>query len=148
MDELKKVVSSSHYPLVSVFYGSAGKGGWSAKGCEVVFRNGTHISCQCYHMTSFAVLMDISRREVSDTKRSSFHQNHTSVLCTGSSFSLLIILFVSEWRDSPNQNPDMEYSGSHAELPLPHHHLPPLSESHAVQQDKYNQQRSHSALPR
>ncbi|XP_035858499.1 cadherin EGF LAG seven-pass G-type receptor 2 isoform X1 [Sander lucioperca] len=41
----------------------AGSGGWSAKGCEVVFRNGTHISCQCYHMTSFAVLMDISRRE-------------------------------------------------------------------------------------
>ncbi|XP_054640393.1 cadherin EGF LAG seven-pass G-type receptor 2 isoform X5 [Dunckerocampus dactyliophorus] len=41
----------------------AGKGGWSAKGCEVVFRNNTHISCQCYHMTSFAVLMDISRRE-------------------------------------------------------------------------------------
>ncbi|XP_061544471.1 cadherin EGF LAG seven-pass G-type receptor 2 [Phycodurus eques] len=38
-------------------------GGWSAKGCEVVFRNNTHISCQCYHMTSFAVLMDISRRE-------------------------------------------------------------------------------------
>ncbi|XP_056462221.1 cadherin EGF LAG seven-pass G-type receptor 2 [Gadus chalcogrammus] len=41
----------------------AGSGGWSAKGCEVVFRNNTHISCQCYHMTSFAVLMDISRRE-------------------------------------------------------------------------------------
>ncbi|KAM6981263.1 cadherin EGF LAG seven-pass G-type receptor 2 [Aplochiton taeniatus] len=41
----------------------AGNGGWSAKGCEVVFRNNTHISCQCYHMTSFAVLMDISRRE-------------------------------------------------------------------------------------
>ncbi|XP_054472452.1 cadherin EGF LAG seven-pass G-type receptor 2 [Anoplopoma fimbria] len=40
-----------------------GNGGWSAKGCEVVFRNSTHISCQCYHMTSFAVLMDISRRE-------------------------------------------------------------------------------------
>uniref|UniRef100_H2THB8 Cadherin, EGF LAG seven-pass G-type receptor 2 n=1 Tax=Takifugu rubripes TaxID=31033 RepID=H2THB8_TAKRU len=40
-----------------------GKGGWSAKGCEVVFRNSTHISCQCYHMTSFAVLMDVSRRE-------------------------------------------------------------------------------------
>ncbi|XP_043932407.1 cadherin EGF LAG seven-pass G-type receptor 2 isoform X2 [Protopterus annectens] len=40
-----------------------GIGGWSAKGCEVVFRNESHISCQCNHMTSFAVLMDISRRE-------------------------------------------------------------------------------------
>lgn len=48
----------------------AGRGGWSAKGCEVVFRNSTHISCQCYHMTSFAVLMDISRREASDTHAS------------------------------------------------------------------------------
>ncbi|XP_037535788.1 cadherin EGF LAG seven-pass G-type receptor 2 [Nematolebias whitei] len=41
----------------------SGNGGWSAKGCEVVFRNSSHISCQCYHMTSFAVLMDVSRRE-------------------------------------------------------------------------------------
>ncbi|XP_029430115.1 cadherin EGF LAG seven-pass G-type receptor 2 [Rhinatrema bivittatum] len=41
----------------------SGTGGWSAKGCEVVFRNGTHISCQCHHLTSFAVLMDVSRRE-------------------------------------------------------------------------------------
>ncbi|XP_067272650.1 cadherin EGF LAG seven-pass G-type receptor 2 [Pseudorasbora parva] len=42
---------------------AGGLGGWSSKGCEVVFRNSTHISCQCYHMTSFAVLMDVSRRE-------------------------------------------------------------------------------------
>ncbi|XP_065710360.1 cadherin EGF LAG seven-pass G-type receptor 2 isoform X2 [Patagioenas fasciata] len=41
--------------------GSAG--GWSARGCEVVFRNRSHVSCQCHHLTSFAVLMDISRRE-------------------------------------------------------------------------------------
>ncbi|XP_035384301.1 cadherin EGF LAG seven-pass G-type receptor 1 isoform X3 [Electrophorus electricus] len=40
-----------------------GTGGWSSKGCELVFRNHTHISCECNHMTSFAVLMDISRRE-------------------------------------------------------------------------------------
>uniref|UniRef100_A0AAZ3P386 Cadherin EGF LAG seven-pass G-type receptor 1 n=1 Tax=Oncorhynchus tshawytscha TaxID=74940 RepID=A0AAZ3P386_ONCTS len=40
-----------------------GTGGWSAKGCELVFRNSTHISCQCSHMSSSAVLMDISKRE-------------------------------------------------------------------------------------
>ncbi|XP_053882803.1 cadherin EGF LAG seven-pass G-type receptor 2 isoform X1 [Malaclemys terrapin pileata] len=40
-----------------------GAGGWSARGCELVFRNESHVSCQCSHMTSFAVLMDISRRE-------------------------------------------------------------------------------------
>ncbi|CAB1331623.1 unnamed protein product, partial [Coregonus sp. 'balchen'] len=40
-----------------------GTGGWSARGCELVFRNSTHISCQCSHMSSSAVLMDISKRE-------------------------------------------------------------------------------------
>ncbi|XP_058711892.1 cadherin EGF LAG seven-pass G-type receptor 2 isoform X2 [Poecile atricapillus] len=38
-------------------------GGWSARGCEVAFRNQSHVSCRCHHLTSFAVLMDISRRE-------------------------------------------------------------------------------------
>ncbi|XP_075631851.1 cadherin EGF LAG seven-pass G-type receptor 2 isoform X2 [Balearica regulorum gibbericeps] len=42
---------------------AGGAGGWSARGCEVVFRNRSHVSCQCHHLTSFAVLMDISRRE-------------------------------------------------------------------------------------
>ncbi|KAF7707587.1 cadherin EGF LAG seven-pass G-type receptor 1 isoform X2 [Silurus meridionalis] len=41
-------------------------GSWSSKGCELVFRNTTHISCQCNHLTSFAVLMDISKREHGD----------------------------------------------------------------------------------
>ncbi|XP_029473103.1 cadherin EGF LAG seven-pass G-type receptor 1 isoform X2 [Rhinatrema bivittatum] len=40
-----------------------GMGGWSSKGCELIFRNQSHITCQCNHMTSFAVLMDISKRE-------------------------------------------------------------------------------------
>ncbi|TMS03043.1 Cadherin EGF LAG seven-pass G-type receptor 1, partial [Larimichthys crocea] len=31
-----------------------GTGGWSSKGCEVLNRNNSHISCQCNHMTSFA----------------------------------------------------------------------------------------------
>ncbi|KAK6303053.1 hypothetical protein J4Q44_G00274080 [Coregonus suidteri] len=43
-----------------------GTGGWSSKGCELLHRNNTHISCQCNHMTSFAVLMDISKREHGD----------------------------------------------------------------------------------
>ncbi|XP_006866949.1 PREDICTED: cadherin EGF LAG seven-pass G-type receptor 1, partial [Chrysochloris asiatica] len=38
-------------------------GGWSAKGCELLWRNRTHVVCQCNHLTSSAVLMDISRRE-------------------------------------------------------------------------------------
>ncbi|XP_060044769.1 cadherin EGF LAG seven-pass G-type receptor 1 isoform X2 [Erinaceus europaeus] len=38
-------------------------GGWSAKGCELLSRNRTHVACQCSHASSSAVLMDISRRE-------------------------------------------------------------------------------------
>ncbi|XP_023685991.2 cadherin EGF LAG seven-pass G-type receptor 1 isoform X1 [Paramormyrops kingsleyae] len=43
-----------------------GTGGWSSRGCELVYRNSSHIRCQCNHMTSFAVLMDISKREHGD----------------------------------------------------------------------------------
>lgn len=52
-----------------------GTGGWSSKGCEVLNRNNSHVSCQCNHMTSFAVLMDISKREVlPKTRLFSFRQ--------------------------------------------------------------------------
>ncbi|KAJ8374025.1 hypothetical protein SKAU_G00046050 [Synaphobranchus kaupii] len=40
-----------------------GTGGWSSRGCELASRNDTHIWCRCNHMTSFAVLMDVSKRE-------------------------------------------------------------------------------------
>ncbi|KAB0396618.1 hypothetical protein E2I00_020147 [Balaenoptera physalus] len=40
-----------------------GTGGWSAKGCELLSRNRTHVACRCSHATSSAVLMDVSRRE-------------------------------------------------------------------------------------
>ncbi|NXH56871.1 CELR1 protein, partial [Rhabdornis inornatus] len=39
-------------------------GAWSSRGCELFSRNQSHIACQCNHITSFAVLMDISKREV------------------------------------------------------------------------------------
>uniref|UniRef100_A0A8C8B6Y9 Cadherin EGF LAG seven-pass G-type receptor 1 n=1 Tax=Otus sunia TaxID=257818 RepID=A0A8C8B6Y9_9STRI len=42
-----------------------GTGAWSSRGCELFSRNQSHIACQCNHITSFAVLMDISKREVS-----------------------------------------------------------------------------------
>ncbi|KAG5830381.1 hypothetical protein ANANG_G00309980 [Anguilla anguilla] len=40
-----------------------GTGGWSSRGCALASRNATHVSCRCSHLTSFAVLMDVSRRE-------------------------------------------------------------------------------------
>lgn len=45
-------------------HSTGGTGGWSAKGCELLSRNRTHVACQCGHTGSFAVLMDVSRREV------------------------------------------------------------------------------------
>uniref|UniRef100_A0A674HC29 Cadherin EGF LAG seven-pass G-type receptor 1 n=1 Tax=Taeniopygia guttata TaxID=59729 RepID=A0A674HC29_TAEGU len=40
-----------------------GTGAWSSRGCELFSRNHSHIACQCNHITSSAVLMDISKRE-------------------------------------------------------------------------------------
>uniref|UniRef100_A0A8C3NSH2 Uncharacterized protein n=1 Tax=Geospiza parvula TaxID=87175 RepID=A0A8C3NSH2_GEOPR len=45
-----------------------GTGAWSSRGCELFSRNHSHIACQCNHITSFAVLMDISKREVGDVR--------------------------------------------------------------------------------
>ncbi|KFV10929.1 Cadherin EGF LAG seven-pass G-type receptor 1, partial [Tauraco erythrolophus] len=45
-----------------------GTGAWSSRGCELFSRNQSHIACQCNHITSFAVLMDISKREVGDAR--------------------------------------------------------------------------------
>lgn len=46
---------------------TSGTGGWSAKGCELLSRNRTHVACRCSHAASSAVLMDVSRREVGTT---------------------------------------------------------------------------------
>lgn len=53
---------------------------------------------------------------------------------------------IPERRDPPDQNPHVGHGGRDAGIPPPHHRLPPLSESHAVQQDEHNQQWNHCAL--
>ncbi|XP_057179691.1 cadherin EGF LAG seven-pass G-type receptor 1 isoform X2 [Triplophysa rosa] len=72
-----------------------GTGGWSSKGCDLIFRNYTHISCQCNHMTSFAVLMDISKREHGDVlplKIVTYTTVSASLLALLLTFILLAIL--------------------------------------------------------
>lgn len=32
---------------------------WKATGCEVYASNETHTTCHCYHLTNFAVIMDV-----------------------------------------------------------------------------------------
>lgn len=55
-------------------------------------------------------------------------------------------MFALERRDPAHQNPDVEHSRGDAGLPLPHLSLPAVPESHAVQQDEYNQQWSHRSI--
>ncbi|XP_036005287.1 cadherin EGF LAG seven-pass G-type receptor 1 isoform X4 [Fundulus heteroclitus] len=67
-----------------------GTGGWSSKGCEVLNRNNSHISCQCNHMTSFAVLMDISKREHGDV----LPLKIVTYIALSVSLSLLLLTFI------------------------------------------------------
>uniref|UniRef100_A0A671R1R9 Cadherin EGF LAG seven-pass G-type receptor 1-like n=1 Tax=Sinocyclocheilus anshuiensis TaxID=1608454 RepID=A0A671R1R9_9TELE len=72
-----------------------GTGAWSSKGCDLISRNHTHISCQCNHMTSFAVLMDISKREHGDVlplKIVTYTTVSASLLALLLTFILLAIL--------------------------------------------------------
>ncbi|XP_028396989.1 adhesion G-protein coupled receptor D1-like [Dendronephthya gigantea] len=42
-------------------------GRWSTKQCEKTFENRSHVQCQCYHFTNFAVLFKVSdNQDVSD----------------------------------------------------------------------------------
>uniref|UniRef100_A0A8C1TJ47 Cadherin EGF LAG seven-pass G-type receptor 1a n=1 Tax=Cyprinus carpio TaxID=7962 RepID=A0A8C1TJ47_CYPCA len=63
--------------------------------CDLISRNHTHISCQCNHMTSFAVLMDISKREHGDVlplKIVTYTTVSASLLALLLTFILLAIL--------------------------------------------------------
>lgn len=37
---------------------------WSSKGCKMTGSNATHTTCECNHMTDFAVLADTSKAKV------------------------------------------------------------------------------------
>lgn len=41
-------------------------GEWSGEGCELVTTNATYTQCCCYHLTSFAVMMEPLEEEVVD----------------------------------------------------------------------------------
>lgn len=40
-------------------------GCWTVRDCLVVYRNTSHVRCQCHRLGTFGVLMDSSQREVS-----------------------------------------------------------------------------------
>ncbi|XP_061821992.1 uncharacterized protein adgrg2a [Nerophis lumbriciformis] len=51
------------------FTGNGGTGGWSSAGCFVVNSTSWGTTCTCNHLTSFAVLLDLSREGVSDPQQ-------------------------------------------------------------------------------
>lgn len=44
-------------------------GFWTARDCDLVYRNTTHVHCQCSQFGTFGVLMDSSHREVTSACR-------------------------------------------------------------------------------
>lgn len=54
------------YPLYDMYIGRIGE--WSTAGCSVIERfnidDGAYVKCSCSHMTSYALIMDVSDQEV------------------------------------------------------------------------------------
>ena len=59
------------------------RGFWSQTGCHLKERNSSHTTCQCYHLTSFAVLMRITDMPENDTMVStdSLKSTTTKIRC-------------------------------------------------------------------
>lgn len=53
---LYKITESTSSKRI-IFYRT--RGFWSGEGCHMTHRNKSHTTCQCYHLTSFAVLMRV-----------------------------------------------------------------------------------------
>ncbi|XP_061182218.1 adhesion G protein-coupled receptor L1-like [Saccostrea echinata] len=52
-------------PLCSFWNFTKGEvGDWSQEGCSLRDMNSTHVTCQCNHLTNFAILMDVSGVEL------------------------------------------------------------------------------------
>ena len=48
-------------------------GRWSQFGCQLVSTNTTHTTCSCEHLTSFAVIMDVSGTKVLQLQNGPFN---------------------------------------------------------------------------
>ncbi|XP_019740343.1 adhesion G-protein coupled receptor G4 isoform X2 [Hippocampus comes] len=60
------------YEAVCAFWDfamSGGAGGWSTTGCTVASATSWRTTCTCSHLTSFAVLLDLSRGGINDRKQ-------------------------------------------------------------------------------
>ncbi|XP_060717568.1 adhesion G-protein coupled receptor G2 isoform X2 [Tachysurus vachellii] len=74
------------------FNQNGGAGGWNSSGCFLLNSTDNEIKCSCNHLTSFAVLMDISRGGVTDKLQGTILTFITFIGCGLSAIFLAITL--------------------------------------------------------
>ncbi|XP_078136342.1 uncharacterized protein adgrg2a isoform X2 [Sander vitreus] len=88
------------------FTRNAGGGGWSSAGCFVVNSTQEETTCSCNHLTSFAILLDLSREGIIDRKQAQILTFITYIGCGISAIFLALtlltyLLFEKLLRDIP-----------------------------------------------
>ncbi|XP_070784639.1 adhesion G-protein coupled receptor G4 [Enoplosus armatus] len=88
------------------FTQNGGGGGWSSAGCFVVNATAEDTTCSCNHLTSFAILLDLSREGITDRQQAQILTFITYIGCGISAiflaFTLLTyLLFEKLLRDIP-----------------------------------------------
>ncbi|XP_029978638.1 adhesion G-protein coupled receptor G2 [Sphaeramia orbicularis] len=71
---------------------NGGRGGWSSDGCFVVNATSEQTYCSCNHLTSFAILLDLSREGISDRQQAQILTFITYIGCGVSAVFLAITL--------------------------------------------------------
>uniref|UniRef100_A0A3Q3LU25 Adhesion G protein-coupled receptor G2a n=1 Tax=Mastacembelus armatus TaxID=205130 RepID=A0A3Q3LU25_9TELE len=69
---------------------SCGKGGWSTFGCSLVNATSEKTTCSCNHLTSFAILLDLSREAITDRQQA---QILTFITYIGCGMSAIFLAF-------------------------------------------------------
>uniref|UniRef100_A0A1A8NMS1 G protein-coupled receptor 64 n=2 Tax=Nothobranchius rachovii TaxID=451742 RepID=A0A1A8NMS1_9TELE len=87
---------------------NGGGGGWSSDGCSVVNFTSDYTTCNCDHLTSFAILLDLSRQGLTDPKQAQILTFITYIGCGISSIFLAVtiathLLFRKLMRDIPSK---------------------------------------------
>ncbi|KAM6971575.1 adhesion G-protein coupled receptor G2 [Tautogolabrus adspersus] len=88
------------------FTRNEGGGGWSSDGCFVVNTTAEETICSCNHLTSFAILLDLSREEIIDRQHAQILTFITYIGCGISAIFLAVtlltyLLFDKLLRDIP-----------------------------------------------
>ncbi|XP_060950246.1 adhesion G-protein coupled receptor G2 [Limanda limanda] len=74
------------------FTQNAGDGGWSSDGCFVVNATSEKTICSCNHLTSFAILLDLSREGIIDREHAQILTFITYIGCGVSAIFLAVTL--------------------------------------------------------